>query len=182
MSSLFLSTKNRDLQSLSHQAATESWLISMRRSAKACSPGLRIPVVEISEKGYTVGSKTCTSSLQLSGHLERKEQQRDPHAFQNVSFPPVEERPQCPEVLPFLNLFQKKKKSVPYASGTHTTWVSCCHAVLLKEGQSIACGAMWQNYTSRELSANVITLNDNDLMLCTCSVTPHTLHSNHCHF
>lgn len=110
MSSLFLSTKNRDLQSLSHQAATESWLISMRRSAKACSPGLRIPVVEISEKGYTVGSKTCTSSLQLSGHLERKEQQRDPHAFQNVSFPPVEERPQCPEVLPFLNLFQKKKR------------------------------------------------------------------------
>lgn len=112
MSSLFLSTKNRDLQSLSHQAATESWLISMRRSAKACSPGLRIPVVEISEKGYTVGSKTRTSSLQLSGHLERKEQQRDPHAFQNVSFPPVEERPQCPEVLPFLNLFQKKKKRV----------------------------------------------------------------------
>lgn len=73
MSSLFLSTKNRDLQSLSHQAATESWLISMRRSAKAWSPGLRIPVVEISEKGYTVGSKTRTSSLQLSGHLERKE-------------------------------------------------------------------------------------------------------------
>lgn len=53
---------------------------------------------------------------------------------------------------------------------------------VLKEGQSVTSGAMWQNYTSRELSANVITLNYNGLMLCMCSVTPHTLHSNHCHF
>lgn len=122
MSSPFFSTKNRDLQSLSHQAATESWLISMHRSAKASSPGLRIPVVEISEKGYTVGSKNCTNfppAIWSSG-----EEGTTPHAFQNVSFPPVEEA-LVPRLASFLESLSEKK-AVPYTSGTHTTWVACC--------------------------------------------------------
>lgn len=61
----------RDLQSLFHHAATESWLISVLGLAKEDTTGLKIPMMETYMTGFTAGSKmTCTDSLQLSGEAE----------------------------------------------------------------------------------------------------------------
>lgn len=61
----------RDLQSLFHHAATESWLIYVLGLAKEVTTGLKIPMMETYMTGFTAESKTtCTDSLQKSGEAE----------------------------------------------------------------------------------------------------------------